>query len=57
MTPEAIDAMADSIFRPPPPPPPSWLTELAAMVAEKLKPVVRAEVGAALKAASRRGAA
>ena len=56
LTPEAIDAMADSIFRPPPPPPPPWLSELAAAVAEKLKPVVRAEIRAALKADARRRA-
>jgi hypothetical protein len=56
LTPEAIDAMADSIFRPPPPPPPPWLEQLAELVAEKLKPAVRAEVRAALKADARRRA-
>jgi hypothetical protein len=50
LTPEAIDALADGLFRPPPPPLPDWLEPLAELVAEKLKPVVRAEVRAAMKA-------
>jgi hypothetical protein len=49
LTAEAVDAMADRLFRPPPPSPPFWLAELAAMVAEELQPVVRAEVREALK--------
>jgi hypothetical protein len=49
LTAEAVDAMADRLFRPPPPPPPDWLEPLAGLVAEKLRPVVRTEVRAALK--------
>jgi hypothetical protein len=49
LTAEAVDAMADRLFRPPPPSPPVWLAEVAAIVAEELKPVVRAEVRGALK--------
>jgi hypothetical protein len=51
------DDLVDRILGSPPPPPPPWLEELADLVAEKLKPVVRAGIRAALKAASRRGAA
>ena len=36
LTPEAIDALADRLFRPPPPLP-DWLEPLAELVAEKLK--------------------
>jgi hypothetical protein len=50
LTPEAIDALADRLFRPPPPPLPDWLEPLAELLAEKLKPVVRAEIRAALRA-------
>jgi hypothetical protein len=50
LTPEAIDALADRLFRPPPPP---WLEPLAELVADKLRPVVRSEVGAALKGGGR----
>jgi hypothetical protein len=56
LTPEAIDALADRLFRPPPPPLPHWLEPLAELVAETLKPVVRAEVRAAMKAAARKRA-
>jgi hypothetical protein len=56
LTPAAIDALADRLFRPPPPPLPDWLEPLAELVAEKLKPVVRAEVRAAMKAAARKRA-
>jgi hypothetical protein len=52
LTPAAIDALTDRLFRPPPPPLPDWLEPLA----EKLKPVVRAEVRAAMKAAARKRA-
>jgi hypothetical protein len=50
LTPEAIDALADRLFRPPPPP---WLEPLAELVAAKLGPVVRTEVRAALKGGGR----
>ena len=53
LTPDAIDALADRLFRPQPPPLPNWLEPLAELVAEKLKPVVRAEVRAALRAEAR----
>jgi hypothetical protein len=53
LTAEAVDAMADRLFRPPPPPPPDWLEPLAELVVQKLKPVVRAEVRAALRAEAR----
>jgi hypothetical protein len=43
------DELVDRIFHRPPPPPPEWLESLAELVAEKLKPVVRAEVRAALR--------
>jgi hypothetical protein len=43
------DELVERIFHPPPPPPPEWLESLAELVAEKLKPVVRAEVRAALR--------
>jgi hypothetical protein len=56
LTAEAVDAMADRLFRPPPPPPPDWLEPLAELVVQKLKPVVRAEVRAALRAEARRQA-
>jgi hypothetical protein len=56
MTPEWIDAMADRVFRPPPPPQPDWLEPLAELVAEKLKPVVRAEIRSAMRAEARRQA-
>jgi hypothetical protein len=42
----------DRLLRPPPMPAPPWLPELAELVAEKLKPVVRAEIRAAMKAAA-----
>ncbi len=54
LTADAVDAMADRLFRPPPSPPPVWLEPLAELVAEKLKPVVRAEVGSALRAEARK---
>jgi hypothetical protein len=38
------DELVERLFHPPPPPPPEWLESLAELVAEKLKPVVRAEV-------------
>jgi hypothetical protein len=41
--------LVDRISNPPPPPPPPWLEPLAELVVKKLKPVVRAEVRAALK--------
>ena len=44
------DEHVDRLFHPPPPPPPPWLEPLAELVAEKLRPVIRAEVRAALKA-------
>jgi hypothetical protein len=53
LTAEAVDAMADRLFRPPPLPPPDWLEPLAELVVEKLKPVVRAEVRSALGAEAR----
>jgi hypothetical protein len=56
LTAERVDELADQLFRPPPPPPPPWLPELAAMVAAKLKPIIRAEVRAAVKAVARKGA-
>jgi hypothetical protein len=43
------DELVDRIFHPPPSLPPEWLESLAELVAEKLKPVVRAEVRAALR--------
>jgi hypothetical protein len=44
------DELVERIFHSPtPPPPPEWLESLAELVAEKLKPVVRAEVRAALR--------
>jgi hypothetical protein len=52
LTPEAIDALADRLFRPPPPQPPDWLEPLAELVVQKLKPEVRA----ALRAEARRRA-
>jgi hypothetical protein len=54
LTAEAVDAMADRLFRPPPPPPPDWLEPLAELVAQRLKPVVRAEVRSAMRAEARR---
>jgi hypothetical protein len=50
LTAEAVDVLADRLFRPPPPPPPDWLEPLAELVVQKLKPAVRAEVRAALRA-------
>ena len=50
------DELVDRMLRPPPPAPPPWLEQLAELVAEKLKPIVRAEVRAALKADARRRA-
>jgi hypothetical protein len=41
------DELVDRMFHPPPPPP--WLEPLAELVADKLGPVVRTEVRAALK--------
>jgi hypothetical protein len=32
LTPDAVDAMADRLFRPPPPPPPDWLEPLAELL-------------------------
>ena len=49
LTPGAIDALADRLFRPPAPALPDWLEPLAELVADKLGPVVRTEVRAALK--------
>lgn len=46
------DELVDRMFHPPSPPPP-WLEPLAELVAEKLRPVVRAEVRAALKGGGR----
>jgi hypothetical protein len=46
LTPEAVDALADRLFRPPPPPPPDWLEPLAELVVQKLKPEVRASLRA-----------
>jgi hypothetical protein len=43
------DGLVDRISNPPPPPPPPWLEQLAELVAEKLKPAIRAEVRAGLK--------
>jgi hypothetical protein len=43
------DELVERIFHPPPSPPPEWLESLAELVAEKLKPVARAEVRAALR--------
>jgi hypothetical protein len=56
LTAEAVDAMADRLFRPPLPAPPVWLEPLAELMVQKLKPVVRAEVRAALRAEARRQA-
>jgi hypothetical protein len=42
------DELVERILHPPPPPPPEWLESLANLVAEKLKPVVCAEVRAGL---------
>jgi hypothetical protein len=53
LTPEVVDAMADRIFRPPPPSP-DWLEPLAELVVEKLKPVIRIELRAALRAEARK---
>ena len=44
------DELVERMFHRPAPPPPSWLPELAALVAEELKPVIHAEVRAALEA-------
>ena len=55
-TAEAVDAMADRLFRAPPLPPPDWLEALAELVAHKLKPVIRAEIRAAVRAEARRRA-
>ena len=46
------DELVDRIFNRPPPSPPDWLEPLAALVAEQLKPVMRAEIRAALKGKS-----
>jgi hypothetical protein len=46
----------DRLLRPLPMSAPPWLPELAELVAEKLKPVVGAEVRAAMKAAARKRA-
>jgi hypothetical protein len=54
LTAEAVDALADRLFRPPPPAPPPWLEPLAVLVVQRLKPVVRVEVRAALRAEARR---
>jgi hypothetical protein len=56
LTAEAVDAMADRLFRRPPLPPPDWLEPLAELVVKKLKPVVRVEVRAAVRAEARRQA-
>ena len=42
------DELVDRMFHPPPPPS-AWLEPLAELVAEKLRPVVRTELRAALK--------
>jgi hypothetical protein len=47
------DELVDRMFDPPPPPPPDWLEPCAELLAEKLKPVVRAEVRSALRAGAR----
>jgi hypothetical protein len=44
------DELVERIFHRPEPPPPPWLPELAALVAEELKPVIRTEIRAALEA-------
>jgi hypothetical protein len=36
LTAEAVDAMAERLFRPAPPPPPDWLEPLAELVVQKL---------------------
>jgi hypothetical protein len=43
------DELVDRMFQPPSPAPPQWLEPLAELVAEKLGPVVRTELRAALK--------
>ena len=47
------DELVDRMFHPPSPPPPAWLEPLAELVADKLRPVVRTEVRAALKGGGR----
>jgi hypothetical protein len=47
------DELVDRMFQPPSPPPPPWLEPLAELVADKLSPLVRAEVRAALKGGGR----
>ena len=44
--------LVERILRRPPPSPPDWLEPLAELVAEQLKPVIRAEVRAALRGKS-----
>jgi hypothetical protein len=43
------DELVERMFHPPPPPSPPWLEELAELVADKLKQIVRAEVRAAMR--------
>jgi hypothetical protein len=47
------DELVDRMFHPPSPPGPPWLEPLAELVADKLRPVVSAEVRAALKGRGR----
>jgi hypothetical protein len=44
------DEQVERMLRPPAPPPPPWLEPLAELVAEQLRPVVKAEVRAAMRA-------
>ena len=48
------DEFVERIVNPPLPPPPPWLPELADLVVERLKPVVCAEVRAAVRAEARK---
>jgi hypothetical protein len=47
------DELVDRMFQPPSGPPPPWLEPLAELVAEKLGPVVRTELRAALEGGGR----
>jgi hypothetical protein len=47
------DELLDKMVHPPPPPLPPWLDELAKLVAEKLKPIIRREIRAALRSRGR----